>query len=88
MEMTGITAVAAITVVCYLAAEGVKAAGLEGKWVPVLCGVCGGVLGLLGRKIMPAFPGEDVLTALAVGIVSGFAATGVHETGRQLRKEE
>ena len=46
MEMLGITAVAAITVICYLAAAAAKALGLPGKWLPVLCGLCGGVLGM------------------------------------------
>ena len=44
MEMLGITAVAAITVICYLAAALAKALGMPGKWLPVLCGLCGGAL--------------------------------------------
>lgn len=88
MEFTGITGVAAITVICYLIAEVVKATPLNSKWLPVVCAVCGGVLGLAAREVMAGFPGEDVLTALAVGIVSGFAATGIHQTGKQLTKEE
>lgn len=34
----GITGVAAVTVLCYLAAQGVKATPLDNKWLPVICG--------------------------------------------------
>ena len=37
---------------------------------------------------MPDFPAQDILTALAVGIVSGLAATGANQVGKQLKKEE
>ena len=80
----GIAGVAAITVVCYLAAELIKATALDNKWLPVLCGACGGALGLAGMWVMPDFPAGDPITALAVGIVSGLAATGVHQAYKQL----
>ena len=86
MEFMGITGVAAITVICYLIAEGVKATALDNKWVPVICGVCGAILGVVACFIMPTFPGEDYITAVAIGIVSGFAATGIHQAGKQLSK--
>ena len=74
-----IVSVAAITVVSYLVAQAVKATRLDSKWLPVICGACGGIMGMLGLGAMPHFPADDVLTALAVGIVSGLAATGSHE---------
>ena len=77
MEMLGITAVAAITVICYLAAALAKALGMPGKWLPVLCGLCGGALGMAAMYLMAEYPADDLITAAAVGIVSGFAATGV-----------
>ena len=80
----GITGIAAITVICYLAAELIKATALDNKWLPAICGVLGGVLGILGMFIMPEFPGTDYITAAAIGIVSGLAATGAHETVKQL----
>ena len=46
MEVLGITAVAAITVICYLAAEVVKVTSLDNKWIPVICGISGGILGI------------------------------------------
>lgn len=81
---SGIVSVAAITVVSYLVAQAVKATKLDNKWLPVICGACGGVLGILGLGAMAEFPADDPLTALAVGIVSGLAATGSHEVLKKL----
>lgn len=84
----GITGIAAITVICYLAAQGVKATSLNNKWLPVICGVLGGVLGVVGMNVMPDFPAQDVITAAAVGVVSGFAATGINQMYKQMAKAE
>lgn len=80
----GIASVAAITVICYLVAQGVKATSLDNKWLPVLCGVVGGILGVVGMYLMPDFPAKDVITSIAVGIVSGLAATGINQIYKQL----
>lgn len=84
MEIMGITGIAAITVICYLAAECIKATVLDNKWLPVICGALGGVLGIVAMFIMPEFPGGDYITAVAIGIVSGLAATGANQIGKQL----
>lgn len=81
----GIASVAAITVICYLAGQVVKATGLDNKWIPVICGVLGAILGPVALVMgVPDFPATDYLTAVAVGIVSGLAATGVNQAVRQL----
>ena len=80
----GIASVAAITVICYLVAQGVKATSIDNKWLPVLCGVVGGILGVVGMHVMPDFPASDVITSIAVGIVSGLAATGANQIYKQL----
>ena len=49
----GIAGVAAITVICYLAAQGAKATALDNKWLPVICGVLGGVLGVISCRTGP-----------------------------------
>ena len=84
ISIFGIAGVAAITVICYLIGQGVKASGLDNKCIPVIVGACGGVLGVAGMFLMADFPAGDVLTAAAVGIVSGLAATGVNQAGKQL----
>ena len=80
----GIAGVAAITVICLLIGQGVKASGLDNKFIPIICGVCGAVLGVAGMFIMPDFPATDYITAAAVGIVSGLAATGANQVIKQL----
>lgn len=80
----GIASVAVITVICFLVGQVVKATGLDNKWIPIICGVAGAVLGVIGMLIMPDFPATDYLTAVAVGIVSGLAATGVNQVYKQL----
>ena len=88
MDLTtfGMAGVAAITVICYLAATAVKQTPLANKWLPTICGTLGGVLGVLAWcGSVPDFPAGDPLTALAVGIVSGLAATGTNQLIRQLR---
>lgn len=81
----GIASVAAITVVCYLIGMAVKASGLNDKWIPVIVGVSGLVLGVAGMFIIPDYPAQDYITSAAVGIVSGLAATGVNQITKQLK---
>lgn len=87
MENIGIASVAAITVICYLVGLIVKASGLNDKYIPICCGVAGAALGLVGMYLgLPDFPAADPVTALAVGIVSGLAATGANQVFKQLGK--
>lgn len=86
METIGIASVAAITVICHLAGQFVKVSGLDNKYIPVIVGVLGGILGVVGLYIMPDFPAGDIVTAVAVGIVSGLAATGIDQVGKQLKQ--
>lgn len=87
MEMLGIVAIPVITVICFLIAEAVKATALDNKWLPIICGVCGGILGVVALKVMPEFPAVDILTAIAIGIVSGLGATGAHQVYKQLSEK-
>ena len=82
----GVASVAAITVICYLVGLVVKASPWNNdKYIPIACGIVGGVLGAAGLYLsLPYFPAGDPLTAVAVGIVSGLAATGVNQAIRQL----
>lgn len=80
----GLTSVASITVICYLAAQAVKQTPLANRWLPTICGVLGGVLGFFAPRLMSGYPASDPFTAVAVGIVSGLAATGAHQIAKQL----
>lgn len=84
----GVASVAGITVICYLAATAIKQTPLANKWLPTICGALGGVLGVIGMNIIPDYPAGDLITAIAVGIVSGLAATGADQVLKQLKKEE
>lgn len=84
MEILGIASVAAITIIAYVVGLIVKNTGLDNKWIPCIVGVVGGALGVLAMRIMPDYPATDYITAVAVGIVSGLAATGVDQLVKQL----
>ena len=86
IENLGIIAVPVITVIVFLIVEGVKATALDNKWLPVIAGACGGVLGVVAMYVMAEVPAKDPLTAVAIGIVSGRAATGAHQIYKQLTK--
>lgn len=84
----GIGAIPVITVIVFLAVEAVKATPLDNKWLPVIAGAFGGILGVVAMLVMQEFPASDPLTAIAIGIVSGLAATGAHQVYKQLTKDE
>lgn len=87
-ETLGIIGVAAITVICYLVGLIVKATPFNNNnLIPIVCGVVGLILGLVsyfaGLEMLPA---GDPVTAAAVGVVSGLAATGINQVAKQLTK--
>ena len=57
---------------------------LSGEFVFIV-GASGGALGIAGMLVIAEFPANDYLTAVAVGIVSGLAATGVNQINKQMR---
>ena len=56
------------------------------KWIPIIVGVSGAVLGVAGMWLIPDFPASDYINALAVGIVSGLASTGLNQIAKQRSK--
>ena len=87
MDITelGFVPVAAITVLCFLVGlTWKKADRLNDKWIPTVCGCVGLVLGVVGRTVIDGFPAVDSITAAAIGVVSGLAATGAHQIYKQL----
>ena len=81
----GVGAVVAITVITYLIGMGCKAwEKLDNKFIPVICGFVGAILGVVGMYTMPDFPAKDILNAVSIGIVSGLASTGANQVKKQL----
>ena len=80
-----ITAMPAITVICLLCAQTLKVfTPLSGKHLPVVCGLCGLLLGLCCFFWFPEImPSENLLGAASKGIVSGWAATGLNQVAKQ-----
>ena len=76
----GIVSFAAIVVLVYLVGSAVKVSNLNNDWIPFICGASGLLLGILAFYLkVPDFPATDPMTAAAVGVVSGFAATGINQ---------
>ena len=76
----GIANVVAITIIVYIIGLGIKATKLDNKWIPMICGVAGIVLGIVALYIgVPDFPATDPMTAAAIGGASGLAATGADQ---------
>jgi hypothetical protein len=86
MNITGAGTVVAIVVICYLIGMAVKVSPVKDEYIPVIVGVCGGILGVVGMYVMPDFPAQDILNAIAVGITSGLASTGANQIYKQFQK--
>lgn len=90
MDITelGIAPFAAIVVLCLLVGMGCKASKLSDNWIPVVMGIVGAILGVIAMLIVPEFPATDYINAAAIGAISGFAATGVHQVYVQSKKSQ
>lgn len=87
MDITQVGTVLAIVVITYLVGLGAKNISIiKDEVIPVIVGVCGGILGIVGMFVMPDFPAHDILNAIAIGIVSGLASTGVNQAWKQAKK--
>ena len=87
INIFGIVNVAAITALVYIVGLIVKGLPIGNKWIPAICGVAGIILGIVAFTTgMPEFPANDIITAAAVGGVSGLAATGIDQAFKQAKK--
>lgn len=93
MENFGIVSVPVIVVLCLLIGKAWKTANsLDDKWIPCVCGAAGLILGVLiwltdGIYHVEWFGIGDPWMAAAVGVVSGFGATGIHQAFKQQFKD-
>lgn len=83
----GFATIPSIIVICYLVAMAIKATKLDNKWLPIICGIVGGILGVVAMFVIRDFPADDYMTATAIGIVSGLSATGINQIYKQLSKK-
>ena len=80
----GIASVAAITVICYLAGLIAKALPLDDRYIPIVCGVCGAVLGVAGLYL-----GYDgALSALLYGSVLAALSALVLILGKKMTAKD
>lgn len=88
MDITQIGTSLAIVVICYLVGLGAKTVeGIKDSYIPVIVGAVGGILGAVGMYVISDFPAHDIMNAVAVGIVSGLASTGVNQIYKQVKKD-
>lgn len=86
MDISTMGTVLAIVVITYLIGLAAKRMNaIDDELIPVIVGVSGGILGVIGMYVIPDFPAHDILNATAVGIVSGLASTGVNQAYKQLK---
>lgn len=87
MQFAEMGTVLAITVIAYLVGYAAKLIPqIKDEAIPVIVGLCGGILGVIGMYVIPDFPAHDIINAIAVGVVSGLASTGVNQVWKQARK--
>lgn len=88
MDFTQVSTVVAIVVITYLIGLGAKAIPqIKDNFIPIIVGIAGGILGIIGMYVIPDFPANDILNAIAVGIVSGLSSTGVNQIYKQVKKD-
>lgn len=89
--MLDFVAMPAIVVVAYFIGLFVKTLGTSDKldkWIPVICGGTGAILGIVTYFTIPGYiPAENWLVALVIGIVSGLSATGINQIYKQFAEK-
>lgn len=86
MDFAQVSTVVSIVVITYLIGLAAKAIpNVKDNYIPIIVGVAGGILGVVGMYVIADFPANDVLNAIAVGIVSGLASTGVNQIYKQVK---
>lgn len=85
MDISNVGTVTAIFVITYLIGVGMKAIpSIKNEFIPVIVGIAGGILGVVGMYVVPDFPATDILNAVSIGISSGLASTGANQVYKQL----
>jgi O-antigen/teichoic acid export membrane protein len=86
MDITSVSTVVAIVVITYLIGYAAKQIPqVKDNYIPIIVGVAGAILGVIGMYVIPDYPANDILNAIAVGIVSGLSSTGVNQIYKQVK---
>lgn len=89
MDVLGIVGIPVIMILSYVAGMALKAWDLfDDRKIPVMMIFVGIILGAVVYLLVPALSiADNIITALAVGAVSGMGATCVHQIYKQAKKE-
>lgn len=83
----GIVSIPAIVAIAYFVGESVKAyKNIENTKILPIVGFVGIILGMVGFFVMPDFPAQDVITAAAIGAVSGMTSTWIDQLKKHVTK--
>lgn len=76
-------------VIAYAVAYTAKVAGVKKKWLPVIAACAGLICAVVSKVIYPDLT-QSWFDSIAMGIFSGFSATGTNEIAKYIfmRKEE
>ena len=87
MDISSMGTVLSIVVICYLIGMIVKQIrAIPDSLIPIIVGIAVGVIAIPGMYLIPEFPASDIISAIAVGIVSGLVSTGVNQAWKQTMK--
>ena len=82
----GFANVASITAICYVIGMVIGTSPIDNKWIPTIVAIVGAILGVVGFYVgIPDFPATEPVTAAAVGIASGAAATWANQQVKQIK---
>lgn len=89
LEIGNLTGIVPIAVICWLIGLGIKQIPkIDNKVIPVIVGVAGLILGILGHYLrILGLDSMDIYTAAACGILSGGTSTYVNEIIKQFTQK-
>lgn len=80
MDFTQLTTVSCITVISYgigfICRDTPK---IDNKYIPKICIAVGAIFGAISFFVIPDFPANNIIDAIAVGIASGGLSTGINQ---------
>lgn len=87
MEILGVASFPSIVILCYLFGLGIKSIPNEkiNAAIPFFVGLVGAGLGAVAYFAIPGMA-NNLLMALAIGVVSGLASTGINQLIKQANK--